>query len=178
VSGQTARPLRVAVCAPGTATDDELLLAGAVGRLLAERGCTLVCGGLGGAMAAASRGAKEAGGATIGIIPGYDDRAANPWIDHVICTGLGQARNALVVATGQAVIAVGGGWGTLSEIALARRLERPVVLLRGWAEVLASEKGLAELAANIANADESITAAETPEEAVAAALDALASVRK
>ena len=121
------RPLRIAVCAPGTASDDELLLAGAVGRLLAERGCTLVCGGLGGAMAAASRGAKEAGGVTIGIIPGYDDRAANPWIDHVICTGLGQARNALVVATGQAVIAVGGGWGTLSEIALARRLERPVV---------------------------------------------------
>jgi uncharacterized protein (TIGR00725 family) len=167
------RPLRIAVCAPGTASDDELLLAGAVGRLLAERGCTLVCGGLGGAMAAACRGAKEAGGVTIGIIPGYDDRAANPWIEHVICTGLGQARNALVVATGQAVIAVGGGWGTLSEIALARRLERPVVLLGGWADVLASNEG----AARNAEVGGSLTVAETPEEAVAAALDALASAR-
>ena len=72
------RAPRIAVCAPGEASDDELLLAGAVGRLLAESGCTLVTGGLGGAMAAACRGAREAGGVTIGIIPGYDDRAANP----------------------------------------------------------------------------------------------------
>ena len=87
-------------------------------------------------MAAACRGAKEAGGVTIGIIPGYDDRAANPWVDHVICTGLGQARNTLVAATGQALIAVGGGWGTLSEIALGLRLGRPVVLLGGWANAV------------------------------------------
>ena len=71
------RALRIAVCAPGSATDEELTLAGAIGRLLAERRCTLVCGGLGGAMAAACRGAKEAGGVTIGIIPGYDDPAEN-----------------------------------------------------------------------------------------------------
>jgi uncharacterized protein (TIGR00725 family) len=165
MNGQSERPLRIAVCAPGTATDDELLLAGAVGRLIAERGCTLVCGGLGGAMAAASRAAKEAGGVTIGIIPGYDDRAANPWIDHVICTGMGQARNALVVATGNAVIAVGGGWGTLSEIALARRMERPLVLLGGWAELLV-DKAYAELV-NLGSSD----VAETAEEAVATAIE-------
>jgi uncharacterized protein (TIGR00725 family) len=111
VSASQGRAPRIAVCAPGEASDEELVLAGAVGRLVAERGCTLVCGGLGGAMAAACRGAQEAGGVTIGIIPGYDDRAANPWVEHVICTGLGQARNALVAATGQALIAIGGGWG-------------------------------------------------------------------
>ncbi len=140
-----------------------------VGRLLGERGCTLVCGGLDGAMAAASRGARQAGGATIGIIPGYDDAAANPWIDHVICTGLGQARNALVVATGQAVIAVGGGWGTLSEIALAARLGRPIVLLGGWADLLASAEGRAKLA----ELGGKIVIVETPEAAVEAAIGQL-----
>ena len=168
MSALPARPTRIAVCAPGTATDDELTLAAAVGRALAARGCTLVCGGLGGAMAAASRGAKEAGGATIGIIPGYEDRAANPWIDHVICTGLGQARNTLVVATGHAVIAVGGGWGTLSEIALALRLGRPVVLLGGWAGLLASAEGRAR----IAGLGGHVLVADTPEAAVEAAIGA------
>ena len=96
-------------------------------------------------MAAACRGAKEAGGVTIGIIPGYDDRAANPWVEHVICTGLGQARNVLVAATGQALIAVGGGWGTLSEIALGLRLGRPVVLLGGWADLLSTDEVRARL---------------------------------
>jgi uncharacterized protein (TIGR00725 family) len=171
VSGPPARATRIAVCAPGDATEDELLLAGAVGRLLAERGCTVVCGGLGGAMAAASRSAKEAGGVTIGIIPGYDDRSANPWIDHVICTGMGQARNALVVATGQAVIAVGGGWGTLSEIALAIRMERPVVLLAGWASLLASDAALAKMS----DLGEKVLVAETPEVAVMKAIAAAVS---
>jgi uncharacterized protein (TIGR00725 family) len=120
-------------------------------------------------MAAASRGAKEAGGETIGIIPGYEDRAANPWIDHVICTGLGQARNALVAATGHAVIAVGGGWGTLSEIALALRLGRPVVLLGGWADMLATEEGQTLIAAM----EGTVIVAETAESAVEAALAAI-----
>ena len=163
------RAPRIAVCAPGTATDEELLLAGQIGRLLAEQGCTLVCGGLGGAMAAACRGAKEAGGTTIGIIPGYDDRAANPWVDHVICTGLGQARNALVAATGQAAIAVGGGWGTLSEIGLGLRLGRPVVLVGQWADVLATEVGRAQ----IVLLNGAVTFATTPEDAVAVALAGL-----
>ena len=164
------RAPRVAVCAPGEATDDELAAAEAVGRLLATRGCVLVCGGLGGAMAAACRGAKAAAGTTLGILPGYDDRAANPWLDHVVCTGLGQARNAVVAATGQALIAVGGGFGTLSEIALGLRLGRPVVVLGGWGEVLASESGRSALA----GLQGELLVATTPEEAVDLALASLA----
>ena len=120
-------------------------------------------------MAAACRGAREAGGVTIGIIPGYDDRAANPWVEHVICTGMGQARNTLVAATGQALIAVGGGWGTLSEIALGLRLGRPVVLLGGWTNVLSPE----EVHARLGNPEGTIVIAETPEAAVEAAIAAL-----
>lgn len=105
----------------------------AVGRLLAERGAVVVCGGHGEVMAAAARGAKSAGGTTIGILPGESKSAANPWIDHVIATGIGHARNLAVVASGDAVIAVGGRWGTLAEIGFARTLGRPVVILDpGW----------------------------------------------
>ena len=104
-----------------------------VGRLLGERGCTLVCGGRGEVMAAAARGAKSAGGTTIGILPGESRAEANEWIDHVIATGIGHARNLAVVASGDAVIAVGGRWGTLAEIGFARTLGRPVVILEpGW----------------------------------------------
>ena len=100
-----------------------------VGRLLAERGCTVVCGGLGEVMAAAARGAKAAGGTTIGVLPGTSRADANEWIDHVVPTGLGHARNAVVAASGDAVIAVGGAYGTLTEIGFARVLGRPVVIL-------------------------------------------------
>ena len=104
-----------------------------VGRLLAERGCTVVTGGRGEVMAAASRGAKAAGGTTIGILPGERRADANPWVDHAVVTGIGHARNLAVAASGDAVIAVGGEWGTLAEIAFARRLGRPVVVLEpGW----------------------------------------------
>jgi uncharacterized protein (TIGR00725 family) len=104
-----------------------------IGRLLAERGCTVVTGGLGEVMAAAARGAKRAGGTTIGILPGEDRAAVNEWIDHAVVTGIGHARNLAVVASGDSVIAVGGSWGTLAEIAFARRLGRPVVILvPGW----------------------------------------------
>lgn len=104
-----------------------------VGRLLAERGCTVVTGGGGEVMAAAARGAKQAGGATIGILPGERHEAAGEWIDYVVVSGVGHARNLAVAASGQAVIAVGGGWGTLAEIALARTLGRRVVILEpGW----------------------------------------------
>lgn len=164
------RPPRIAVCAPGEATADETEAAEAVGQLLAERGCVLVCGGLGGAMAAACRGAKGAGGHTIGILPGYDERAANPWVDDVICTGLGQARNAVVAATGQALIAVSGGFGTLSEIALGLRLGRPIVLLGGWAATLDSAEGRAALDAH----GRSPLIAQTATDAVDQALAALA----
>jgi hypothetical protein len=105
-----------------------------VGRLLAERGCVVVTGGRGEVMAAASRGAKSAGGTTIGILPGTDRSDANEWVDHVVVTGLGHMRNFAVAASSDAVIAVGGRWGTLSEIAFAKLLGRPIVILEpGWA---------------------------------------------
>src|SRR2546423_7041024 len=104
-----------------------------VGRLLAERGCTVVTGGLGEVMAAAARGAKAAGGTTIGILPSESRDDANEWIDHVVVTGIGHARNLAVAASGDVVIAVGGRWGTLAEIGFARTLGRPVVVVEpGW----------------------------------------------
>lgn len=102
-----------------------------VGRLLAERGCTVVTGGLDEVMAAAHRGAKSADGVTIAIVPGESRAGANPWADHVVVTGIGHARNLAVAASGDAVIAVGGSYGTLSEIAFALRLGRRVVALEG-----------------------------------------------
>jgi uncharacterized protein (TIGR00725 family) len=102
-----------------------------VGRLLAERGATVVCGGYAEVMEAAARGAKEAGGTTIGILGAETDEGANDWLDHVVVTGIGHARNLAVAATGNAVIAVGGSWGTLAEIGFAMRLGRPVVVLEG-----------------------------------------------
>lgn len=104
-----------------------------VGRLLAERGATVVCGGLGEVMAAAARGAKSAGGTTVGILPGESRAGASEWIDNVVVTGIGHARNLAVVASVDAVIAVGGRWGTLAEIGFARALGRYVVILEpGW----------------------------------------------
>jgi uncharacterized protein (TIGR00725 family) len=126
---KTSRPLTIAVCGPGEATSAEWAAGEQTGRLLAERGCIVACGGLGGVMEAVCKGAKSAGGTTIGIIPSYEKQSANPLVDHVICTGLGQARNAVLVATGDVVIAIAGGFGTLSEIGLALKLGRPVVLL-------------------------------------------------
>ena len=106
-----------------------------VGRLLADRGCTVVTGGLDEVMAAAARGAKAAGGTTIGILPGESRAGANEWLDHVVVTGVGHARNLAVVASGDAVIAVGGSWGTLAEIGFAMRLGRPVVILEPGLDV-------------------------------------------
>jgi len=102
-----------------------------IGRLLAERGCTVVTGGLGEVMSAAHRGAKSGGGTTIAILPGERRDDANRWADHVVVTGIGHARNLAVAASGDAVIAVGGSYGTLAEIAFALRLGRRVVALEG-----------------------------------------------
>jgi uncharacterized protein (TIGR00725 family) len=125
-----------------------------VGRLLAERGAVVVTGGLGEVMAAAARGARAAGGTTLGILPGETTAAANEWIDHAVATGIGHGRNLAVVASGDAVIAVGGSWGTLAEIGYARVLGRRVAVLEpGW-EV----------------AGEGIVRAATPAEAVEIAL--------
>lgn len=106
-----------------------------VGREIGARGATLVCGGRGGVMEAAAQGALAAGGHTIGIVPGYEHSTANPHIEFVIATGMGEARNVIVVASSDALIALGGEAGTLSEIALALKLGRPVVALDAWAEI-------------------------------------------
>jgi uncharacterized protein (TIGR00725 family) len=122
----------VAVCGSGGAEPAELASAEAVGRELAARGAVVVCGGRGGVMESACRGAKSAGGTTLGILPGYDRGDANEFVDVAVATGLGEARNALVVRAADAVIAVGGEWGTLSEIALALRAGKRVVGLGTW----------------------------------------------
>ena len=122
----------MAVVGPGDASEEEIAAAEAVGRGLARSGAVLVCGGLGGVMAAASRGAAEAGGTTVGILPGTDRAAGNEWLTVAIPTGLGELRNGLVIRASDAVIAVGGAYGTLSEIALALKTGTPVIGLNSW----------------------------------------------
>jgi len=107
-------------------------LAEEVGREIARRGATLVCGGLGGVMEAAARGAKEAGGLTVGILPGSHAGEANPYIDVVVVTGMSYARNIIVVRSSDALIAIEGKYGTLSEIAFALQLHKPIVGLNTW----------------------------------------------
>jgi uncharacterized protein (TIGR00725 family) len=135
-------------------------LAEEVGRLLAEAGVTVVCGGGAGVMEAAARGAAGAGGAVIGILPWVSVDDANPYCTQVVASGIGHARNLAVVASGEAAIAVSGEWGTLSEIAHARNLGRPVVALRSW-----SVSGREQM-----EGGPGIVLAETPKEAVAVAL--------
>jgi uncharacterized protein (TIGR00725 family) len=139
--------------APGILNEAE-----AVGRFIAEAGAVLVCGGLTGVMEAAAKGAAEAGGTVIGVLPTLSPADANPHVTHAIATGTGHARNLAVVASGEAVIAVGGEWGTLSEIAYARKLGRPVVAIQSW------------FLRNRAGSDLGIIEARTPKEAVEAAL--------
>jgi uncharacterized protein (TIGR00725 family) len=147
--------VQVSVIGSGQANEER---AEEVGRLLAERGATVVTGGLGEVMAAASRGAKSAGGTTIGILPGERRVDGNAWLDHVVVTGIGHGRNLAVVASGEAVIAVGGRYGTLAEIGFALTLGRPVVILEpGW---------------DVEGAERAETAAEAVELALAAAREA------
>lgn len=148
-----SRPLRVAVAGAGTADRELAALAEEVGRRIAEAEAILICGGMGGVMEAAARGCTAAGGLTIGILPGGDADNANRYIRIPLPTGLGEARNALVARTGDVVIAIGGSWGTLSEVAMARKVGVPVVLLHPGLT-----RGLG------------LTTAETAEEAVRLAL--------
>ena len=141
----------VAVVGSGVATDELYEKAREVGRLIAERGATVVCGGLSGVMEAAARGATEAGGTAIGILPDEDRRRQNGYLTYSVATGVGQARNLAVVCSGDVVIAVGGEYGTLSEIGLARKAGRPVVVLEGW------------------DLGEHVSAASSPKEAIEAA---------
>jgi uncharacterized protein (TIGR00725 family) len=122
----------VAVVGTSTATAVEATLAEHVGRLLAELDAVVVCGGLGGVMEAVARGAAGAGGTVVGLLPGTDRAAGNPHLTVALTTGLGEMRNALVVRSADAVLAIGGSYGTLSEIAFALRTGVPVVGLRTW----------------------------------------------
>jgi uncharacterized protein (TIGR00725 family) len=122
----------VAVCGASDATASQLESAREVGRLLAESGVVVINGGLGGVSGAASEGAAQAGGTVVGILPNTDRAGANAHLSISLPTGMGQARNVLIVTAAESVIAIGEGWGTLSEIAVARRLGRPVVALDSW----------------------------------------------
>jgi uncharacterized protein (TIGR00725 family) len=148
----------IAVCGAGRCDAALATQAEAVGRGIAHAGATLVCGGLGGVMEAACRGARLAGGTTIGILPGADPRAANPDVLIPIATGMGQARNVIIVQTADVVIAIGGEYGTLSEIALARKVGRAVIGLGTWT--------LGQDAAGQSH----VLVVQSPEEAVATAL--------
>jgi uncharacterized protein (TIGR00725 family) len=152
--------LYVAVIGPGDAEEGspEVEAAEAVGWALATAGAIVVCGGLGGVMAAAARGAAAGGGTSIGLLPGIDRAAANPWLSLALPTGLGEARNALVVRAADAVIAIGGGYGTLAEIALGLRAGTPVIGLSTWDLTRGGTP------------DAGIVPAEGPPEAVALAL--------
>jgi hypothetical protein len=122
----------VAVVGPGEATPAELDAAREVGELLGARGAVLVCGGLGGVMESASEGVRRGGGIAVGLLPGSDRTQGNAHLSVAIATGIGELRNGLVVRAADAVIGIGGSWGTLSELALAARTGTPVVLLDSW----------------------------------------------
>ena len=149
----------VAVIGGGQCSTQEAKLAEAVGRELARRGVILVCGGLGGVMKAACKGASSEGGMTIGILPGDNRRQANPYVQIPIVTSVGYARNVIVVKSAQAVIAVGGSYGTLSEIGHALQNDIPVIGLNTWS---LSRNG---------QQDSSIILAQNPAEAVNKALN-------
>jgi hypothetical protein len=150
----------VAVIGASRAGPEALAQAEAVGRELATRGCVLICGGHGGVMEAACRGAGEAGGLTIGVLPEDDRRAANPYVQIPIVTGMGPARNRIIVLTADAVIAIDGGYGTLTELGFALQAGKPVVGLGTWS----MSSGGVE--------DESIQRVEDPVEAVERAMAA------
>ncbi|MCX5999162.1 MAG: TIGR00725 family protein [Chloroflexi bacterium] len=152
--------MMVAVVGGGDCSAEEAEIAEAVGWGLARRKVVLICGGLDGVMEAACRGAKSAGGVTVGVLPGDSHHAANPYVDIPIVTGMGHARNVIVVKSAQAVIAVGGGYGTLSEIAHALRSNIPVVGIGTWSLSRSSQQ------------DWSVILARCPEDAVEEAVAA------
>jgi uncharacterized protein (TIGR00725 family) len=122
----------IGVIGAGTAGPDILEMAEETGRLIAKQGFTLICGGMGGVMEASAKGAKEAGGTTIGILPQPDRHTANPYIDIPIATSFGEGRNIIIVRTADLLIAVGGEYGTLSEIAFALKMGKTVIGLHTW----------------------------------------------
>jgi len=153
----------IAVVGPADADPELYELARETGRLIALRGAVVVCGGLGGVMEAAARGAREGGGASLGILPGEDRGTANPYLTMAVASGLGELRNGLLVSTADAVVAVGGSWGTLSELALALRSGKPAICIAGWSVV---DRGGAPV--------DGVAGAASPAEAVAAIFARLA----
>jgi uncharacterized protein (TIGR00725 family) len=158
-AGWPAGVLYIGVVGTGDEDQQTNLAAEAVGGGVARAGAVLVCGGLGGVMAAACRGARAEGGHTLGLLPGVNRAAGNRWLEFAVPTGLGEVRNALVVRAADALVAVGGGFGTLSEIALALKAGTPVVGLGTW-----------ELAREGRDV-EAVVRADTPEAAVALAVE-------
>lgn len=128
--------LQIAVIGGSDPDPECMALAVEVGRIIAARGAVLICGGLGGIMEAAARGAKEKGGLTVGILPDYNKESANPFIDVVVPTGLGHARNVLVAASGDLIAALPGSHGTRSEISIALKLNKTVIGIKDWGEIL------------------------------------------
>lgn len=122
----------VGVIGEREASEENYILALNLGKALASRKLIVVSGGLGGVMEAVSRGAKEAGGFTVGILPGEDPNDANPWVDLPIVTGMGEARNLIIVKTAQVIVSIGGEFGTLSEMAFALKMRKPVISLNSW----------------------------------------------
>ncbi len=147
--------VQLGVIGAGRADDDLCSLARRVGALAAARGWTVICGGLGGVMAAASAGAAEAGGLVVGLLPGPSRGEGNEHLTVALPTNLGHGRNAVIAQSADVLIAVGGGYGTLSEIALGLKMGKPVVSLRSW------------------RPDDGVPRADTPEEAIAAAAERL-----
>jgi uncharacterized protein (TIGR00725 family) len=131
-STQSCRMPMVGIIGERDASPENILRAYTVGHLLAERGFALICGGLGGVMEAACHGACDAGGLTLGILPGIDAAEANPYVQIAIVTGLNEARNLLIVRSAQALVAIGGEYGTLSEMAFALKMNKPVIALHSW----------------------------------------------
>ena len=135
-----ARALMLTVIGAGDAPEEVCAMAREVGREIATHGAVLINGGLGGVMRAAAEGARSAGGHTIGIIPSYDHASANEFIEFVVATGMGEARNAIIVASSDAAIAMMGEGGTLAEIGFAKKFGRPIIALNSWLEIEGLER--------------------------------------
>ena len=129
------RPKHIGVIGAGECSDKTYQLARHLGAEIGKKGWILVCGGLGGVMEAAARGCTEAGGMTVGILPGLDKTSANLYIKIPLATGLGEGRNLLVVRASDVLVSVAGGYGTLSEIALALKVDKPVIGLETWEDI-------------------------------------------
>src|SRR5262249_54792782 len=157
-----ARRIRIGVMGAGECSPEVFCQAEQVGKLIAQQGAVLICGGRGGGVEAAAKGAKAANGVTVGILPESDESGANPHIDIPIITGMGNGRNVINILSSHVVIAVSGGYGTLSEIALALKTRKPVIALQSWDLSALSEE---------LNADPLFFTVSTPEEAVSKAME-------